>query len=35
MLTEGMAELMKAGVVTNLKKKIHKGKTVAAFAFWK
>ncbi len=33
MLTEGMAELMKAGVVTNLKKNIHKGKTVAAFAF--
>ena len=33
MLTEGMMELIKIGTVTNLKKKIYKGKTVAAFAF--
>lgn len=33
MLTEGMMELIQSGAVTNLKKKLHKGKTVAAFAF--
>ena len=32
MFTEGMMELMQAGVVTNRKKTVHRGKTVATFA---
>ncbi len=33
MLTSSMAKLWKAGVVTNKKKTLHRGKTIAAFAF--
>lgn len=33
MFTESMMELMEAGVITNRKKTLHRGKAVAAFAF--
>ncbi|MDO5715924.1 MAG: acetyl-CoA hydrolase/transferase C-terminal domain-containing protein [Tissierellia bacterium] len=33
LLTDAMIELIEAGVVTNMKKPIHKGKTVATLAF--